>query len=533
MAANRPLTVLYYPTGAVHLRNLDVLRRLPGCRFRVIVEPWLAAQPAALACVPDGERVAAADGGLSADAWAGVHLLFFCMAAPNRFRFTLLREARSRSIPAVAVEEVNQLALNDGRINHYVLPLTGLGAASEEERTRFLPLGWAPPAVSVTGWPFGAEPAAVPAPRNGGGAARTCLLVLGSLKERDIVSLETRAVRRRILETLAGLPDPWQLEIKPHPIETSASLAEIRLLAPRARLIEPQAAIEPLLDGADLVANRGNSQAVLQAMRRSKPLAVIPAGLPTIFHGHLDEVLAESPRELAAIAARAAAGAAPDYQPLLTRHWPLGQAESLRRVEALFDSALRPPAGEDTRAAGLLLALIAAHIGLEREAAALLADPANDAAAGRLASLLDGSFEPASWDALTARLPGAMPRWHLQAQLVRLALRRPPRGAALAGLVDRLDGFCGEMNAHYFIDELVGRAELEFRLGRRAAAEDLLARLEPEYGVFPFRRQAFGMLRFAYRHGRDSAGLRRGAWLLGHPHAAWTRRVIGRRWRKR
>jgi hypothetical protein len=524
MAAAHPLTVLYYPTGVVHLRNLETLRRLPGCRFRVIIEPWLAALPAGtLAAVEPADRLAVRDNRLPAEAWTGVDLLFFCMAYPNRFRLELAREAARRGIPALAVEEVNQLALNDNRINHYVLPLDWLGAASEEERRRFVDLGWPPESVTVTGWPFlqatGEARRRIP---NEAGRKKSCLLVLGSLKERDIVSLETRAVRRAILQIVTdGLPADWQLLIKPHPLERADTLAAIRSLAPRAHLLDPRAAIEPLLEAADLVVNRGNSQVALTAMRLDKPLAVLPVGLNTVFHGALDEVIAGSAADLARLAARAEAGAHPDYASLLALHWPLNEAESLRRVGELF-AAAQERGGPRVEERMLHLALAAAVVGEKALALELLSGAQSGGDGARLSRLIACAAGEDDIAALQMRFPGGMVRRHLQALLTRWLVRRRP----VPGDLDRLDGFDGGMNVHGYLEDLLRRIELELGAGRRTVAEQLLARLEPEYAGFPFYRQAFAMLRFTYSRDRH-AGLRRWLWLLGHAHTPWARRVVG------
>jgi hypothetical protein len=261
--------VLFYPTGIVHYRNLEILKRnLPGFKFRVIVEPWVKEKAAEVLDNIDGvDRVFVENNRVPEKVWREhMDILFLSMAYPNRFRLHLVDEAAKRNIPVIAIEEVNQLALNDGIINHYFLPLDYLGVPSEVEKEKFMELGISEEEVIVTGWPFFDKEAAA-APGHGGeddgkeqygvpgeSEKKYCLLVLGSLKEQDMVSLETRGVRHKILEVIsAGLPGDYRLLIKPHPIETESGLEDIRSQVPGAVLLDPKFPIEPLLARADVV----------------------------------------------------------------------------------------------------------------------------------------------------------------------------------------------------------------------------------------------------------------------------------------
>jgi hypothetical protein len=305
--------VLFYPTGIVHFRNLDILRKsLPGFRFRVIVESWVKEKaPEVLNHIKPGDRVTAEHGRLPQGAWKArgkpIDILFLSTAHPNPFRLHLVYEAAKQSIPVIAIEEVNQLALNDSIINHYFLPVDCLGVPSVIEKDKFIELGIPGDTIMVTGWPFFDYKAALEDHRyfdmrkkyNIQPDKKCCLLVLGSLKERDMVSLESRGVRQEILDIVSrGLPpEGYQLLIKPHPIEIEAELQEIQTQVPDAVLLNPKHPIEPLLAQTDLVVNRGNSQVTLLALLKNKPLIVVPAGLKTIFHGILDSIISNSASE--------------------------------------------------------------------------------------------------------------------------------------------------------------------------------------------------------------------------------------------
>ena len=227
--------ILYYPSGVVHFRNLEILQqRLPGYVFRVIIEPWvLEKAPEVLQKVDRKNQVMLINHQLPPGAWDGVDMLFLSMAYPNMFRLQLIYKAAIRSIPVTAIEEVNQLALNDGIINHYFLPLDCFGVPSEIEKTKFLELGIRENSLMVTGWPF-FDPSQCSEQKttvhlkveyNIPESKKLCLIILGSLKEFDIVSMETGQVRQQILKTVCkGLPDHYHLLIKPHPIETEYNL---------------------------------------------------------------------------------------------------------------------------------------------------------------------------------------------------------------------------------------------------------------------------------------------------------------------
>jgi len=534
--------VLFYPTGIVHFRNLEILRKnLPGFRFRVIVESWVEEKaPEVLSNIKPVDRVKAEDGRLPKEVWDGWHknidILFLSTAYPNPFRLHLVYEAAKRNIPVIAIEEVNQLALNDGIINHYFLPLDYLGVPSIIEKNRFVELGVPGDKIMVTGWPFFDYNATLEDHRyfdlrkkyNLQPGKKCCLLVLGSLKERDMVSLESRDVRREILDIVSrGLPaEGYQLLIKPHPTETETELQEIQRQVPDAVLLNPKLPIEPLLAQTDLVVNRGNSQVTLLTLLRKKPLIVVPAGLKTIFHGLLDSIIINSSSEFRRLLVDHSRRERKDYEKILTNHFPITQKQAVHEVKRLFAAALKKRI-TDTGDKKIHISLLYAFLGDITTAKQVITETAGEhtTSVSLLEKLYNHKITPGEFGELLNHFPAKILRWHLQALYIRVLIIGKNK-KQLSGAAALLEGFDGEVNPHYFIEDLVKRIELEYRAGNNSKAEELTNKLYPAYSVFDHYRQAFDMLRFVYQGKGKSPGVRKIIWLLMNLNKAYAREII-------
>lgn len=524
---------MFYPTGVVHFRNLEVLKQqVPGFRFKVLVEPWvLEKAPEVLEELVPADQVMVTDDSISKSEWDSIDLLFLSMAYPNLLRLNLVYEACRRNIPVIAIEEVNQLALNDGKINHYFLPIDYFGVPSDVELEKFLELGLGDETLMVTGWPFfNQEPE--PAADNHSGFdirkeydipedKKLCLLVLGSLKEFDIVSLETRRVRHHILETVSnGLSEEYCLLIKPHPIETPAALEEIRSLAPGAVVVRPKHRIEPLLAQADLVVNRGNSQVTLLAMLQNKPVIITPAGLNTIFHGQLDDVIADNTERFKQLP-----GQKFDYDGLLYRHFPLSREEALEQVRELFARA-KNNGSAPGKQKNFYISILYAFLGDLVRANQVLELFRDEPVTGVLKPLYSGQIGVAGFEELLTHFPAPVHRWHLQALWVRVLVRNRYGSQVLRPAVELLEGFDGDVNPHYFIDELTARIQLEYQAGRKDIAEGLLAKFHDDYAVFDYYKEAFDFTRYVYGCPTTFPCLRRTLWLLKNLNKSFARKYI-------
>jgi hypothetical protein len=533
--------ILFYPMGIVHFRNLEILKKhLPDYRFKVVVEPWVEEKaPEVLNNIKPKDRVKEKDGRLPQGAWEKndkhIDALFLSTAHPNLFRLHLVYEAAKRNIPVISIEEVNQLALNDGIINHYFLPLDYLGVPSIIEKDRFVELGVPEDKIMVTGWPFFDYNAALEDHRyfdlkkkyNLQPGKKCCLLILGSLKERDIVSLETREVRREILDIVSrGLPaEGYQLLIKPHPTETETELQEIQKQVPDAVLLNPKLPIEPLLAQIDLVANRGNSQVTLLTLLRKKPLIVVPVGLKTIFHGLLDSIISESSSEFRRLLVDHSRGERKDYEKILALHFPITQKQAVHEVKRLFAAVLKKKI-TDTGDKKIYISLLYAFQGDMGTAKRVIeAGSEETASAALLGKLYNHKITPEEFEILLQHFPTKMVRWHLQALYIRVLIKVKHK-KQLPAAVSLLAGFDGEVNPHYFIQDLVKRIELEYRAGNNNKAEELTDKFYPVYSVFDHYRQAFDMLRFVYREKRKTPGIRKILWFFKNLAKAFARGII-------
>lgn len=526
--------ILFYPTGIVHMRNLELLKKhFRDFRFKVVVEPWMEENaPEVLETVKPKNRVLVTGNRLPAELWEEpVDALFLSMAYPTPFRLHMVHQAASRDIPIVAIEEVNQLALNDGIINHYFLPVDFLGVPSEIERERFMELGVPGSAVETTGWPF-FDPAEIVLKHhhnvfwkekyNISAHHDICLLVLGSLKEHDIVSLETRRVRQEILQIVSsGLPDQFQLVIKPHPIETPEGIEDIKKMAPNAIVIDSKHPIEPLLLQSQVIVNRGNSQVTLLAMLQDKPVIAVPVGLNTIFHGVLDQAIAYTIDQFQLIMEKYMAGAKPNYKEILQLHFPYSHEKAFQKVGELLETALQKGAAENGRKKAVI-AIIYAFLGELQEARTVVGQLTDTDTAQLLIKLFKKQITTGEFGQLLESVPGKIPRWHLQALYIRQLIENR-RG--LHEAIRMLDDFDGDVNPHYFIHEILARVELEYKACRPGAAQFLVEKFKDDYAVFKYYRQGFDMMEYAYGR-RGGQRLRKTVWLMKNCRKAYTRKYI-------
>jgi hypothetical protein len=283
--------ILYYVVSPVHLRNVALLAPcLAGWELRVAYEkqsPWLTGNSG------EGlEMIGFAPGDFPDSLWDGkVAAVVFSAVQPRRGPIALLQAALEKGIPTIAIEESNQMALNQGGINNYVLPVDHVLTASNFERQAMVGQGFPAGRFEVVGWPF-----------YGGRTEKVSEEVrrirkgeLGLDSSRPVAALtltglndagESPAVRRRQLSLAAqGLPREYQLVIKPHPIEKRETLMPfVEECAPQAKVIEGRVHIENLLEATDVLLNRGASQVCFEALFQQIPVVVLDTGIQTPFH---------------------------------------------------------------------------------------------------------------------------------------------------------------------------------------------------------------------------------------------------------
>ncbi len=306
-------TLIYYVISPVHLRNVQVLApHLAQWNIRLAYEkdgPWLSSET----LVGFGQEAMAFGPGKIPEAlWAdNVEAVIYSTAQPRQAPLELLSAAIEHGIPTIAIEESNQIALNQGRVNNYVLPVDRVLVASLHESRGMIGAGFPEDRFVVTGWPFYTGQLG-PTLEEGKKQAKE---ELGLDLDRPVAALtltglhdagESPSVRKRQLSlAAAGLPEEYQLAIKPHPIEPLDTLMPfVTECAPNAVVIEGMVKVDKLLEAADVLLNRGVSQVCIEALFNDIPLIVLDTGITTPFHSVVDQVIAKSEADIKEILGR-------------------------------------------------------------------------------------------------------------------------------------------------------------------------------------------------------------------------------------
>lgn len=332
--------ILYYAVGPVHPRNLKLIaEEMPEFRFCMVYEPdvwWMNEESLREISF---EKIPLTDEGVLPDLrTAEVEAVIFSTTQFRLAPINLLKWSIEHGIPTVAIEEANQLAFTDGRRNLYLLPVDHVLLASEVEQQLFRKDGVPEQETEVTGWPFYCH-------SDQTGEAGTAKRRLGLDPSKPVAALtltslhdlgETPDVRRHQLEIASrGLPEAYQLVVKPHPIEKREQLAPfIAEKAPRAVVIDGSVPIEDLLDATDVLLNRGNSQVVIEALLRDIPVIVLSVGYVTPFHTTTPEMVVTQPSELATLieSLETDQDRMSKYKAFLQYHVPFSPEEARRRV---------------------------------------------------------------------------------------------------------------------------------------------------------------------------------------------------------
>ena len=490
-----PDTVLYYAVGPVHPRNLRLIASgLPAWDFKMVYEPdahWMT--DAALGAIPF-EKIPLGKG---ADPVAvdprTVKAVVFSTIQPRRAPVALLKWVMQHGLTSIAIEESNQIALNDGVVNNYLLPINHLLVASPHEREGFIAAGVAADRVDVTGWPF-LERAADPTKAE----ARTAL---GLDPDRPLAALtltgfndpsgETPAVRHRLLSLASqGLPQEFQLAIKPHPIEKMATLMPfVEKSAPQAAVIDGSVPIGDLLAATDVLLNRGVSQVAIEALDRKIPVVVLSAGRETPFHSLAPEVVADSAAEVGEAVGRVCGGTGAKalYRDFFAEHMPYASAEALTRTcRRLEQIVVGGEANRTTAADWLELALYQAWKIGRKEALATLSSPQCEKEAelsGALGRLVGFGATRADLEALRDWCRGRHAEHVLQCLWIAQLARG--RGEPDSGDCEWMGAFPPRINVNLFLDHCEHWMFTLLCAGLRDELIDFGGRLRKEHGHIP------------------------------------------------
>lgn len=273
MISDNQKAILFFVTAKKHIENIDTLRPyLLSYEIKILSDvPCLCG--VAVDCLNDYNDIRVVN----------PHFIVMFMAYPYEKRLWLMEYSLRANVPCVGIEEVHQLSLNNGRVNHYFSPLDRLAVPSQEEKDRLekIPVPYTGN-IEVTGWGFFDRISQDPCQR-----PKKALLFLSPLQKMDVVSQETEDIRKDLLEVGRHLVQRgFHVDVKPHPIEPRQHLEKaLRAVGLEEMKIVSNANIGELLQGYDLLVNRGNSQICIEAIHFRKKLLICPLGVKTIFDG--------------------------------------------------------------------------------------------------------------------------------------------------------------------------------------------------------------------------------------------------------
>jgi len=318
--------------GPVHPKNMALLAdAMQGRDFRMIYEadaPWMSK------CGPDG---------LPADALSfnrdrvpkdlspgGFEAVVFSTVQPRPAPLNLLHWALWNDLPAIAIQESNQLALSSGRFNNYLAPVDHVLVASASEQAHLAATGVDPERIEITGWPFYTHSGPV-----SDETRRAAKMRLGLDPESLVAALTLTAYRdsgesegvriEQLRMAREGLRTAYQLVIKPHPIESMTVLRRfVEEYARGATILDGTIPIDDLLNAADVLLNRGVSQVCFEALLKAIPVVVLDVGDHTPFHDSAPGVVASDSRGVSEIVRGIEQSADPmaPYRSVLDLHIP-------------------------------------------------------------------------------------------------------------------------------------------------------------------------------------------------------------------
>lgn len=370
--------ILINPVNVVHDRNVEIFRRaLPEYGIKRIYNnrvSWFRDKRASAkygVFVFSGRLFPKVPRG----AFDDVAAVLLFTAQPRVPVCNLVEEAAARRIPVIAVEEVYLMMLSQGLMNNYLLPVDHLFAASDHERSHFIDAGIRPNAVEATGGVFRSKVL----PRLTASEKEDLKRELGVPAGMTVVTLsldvlassgETREIRAKLLECLAGgLPRDCVLLVKPHPADRHEGFAGfVKEHAPGAIIVPGKLPIDRVLDITDVLFNRGTSQVVLDALDRDVPVACIPLGRKTSFHGVADEVIVSDADDVEKVLSNIKSRGMAIYGALTQKHLSISPAQAIANVSSRIRQIIDTKDLVDTDGRRIELALFWAWLGYSTKA---------------------------------------------------------------------------------------------------------------------------------------------------------------------
>ena len=354
-----PDTVLFNPISITHDRNVDDLMQLmPGWDARRIYNPrlpWFSGKKRRknkgifyfrnfhFLDIPEG-------------LFDGVRMLVFFTAQPRVPVCNLVEYAALNGIPVVTIEETHQMMLEQGYRNNYFLPVDRFFTASLYEEERFEKTGIPHDIMEVAGCMSGYDRSKETEPFDPDALKEQLKIPQG----KKIVTLghhfaipggETPEVRRQLLICASKhLPPEYHLLIKPHPSDQDKNFNAIAgRYAPHAAIADKYIPIHKILRISDVLLNRGNSQVVIDALHHSVPVAAIPVGRRTFFHGQFNELVIEKAEDLPKVLRAIENKGMGIFKDLMGKYLCITPSEAMRRIalrlpEVAKENSLYKPA---------------------------------------------------------------------------------------------------------------------------------------------------------------------------------------------
>jgi len=275
-------SIAFYIAGEKHLENIKkITHYLPNYRISIFTS-----------CMNliDGKRVKHIE--LLKEISRDTRAVCLFMAYPTSERLDIQEFCLLNNIPCYAIEEGNQLTLNNGRVNHYFTPLDLIFVPSIREKELLIKQHVFCDNLISTGWAFYGNDKNL---KNQQLISQKALLFLSPLSKIDIVSNEMVGIRKKIIKLVKRFvsKSDYSLTIKLHPNEKSDININKLLLKEKlkATVILGTCDIQSLILNHSLILSRGNSQTILEALYQDKKIGIINIGkniFPEIFHLNMD-----------------------------------------------------------------------------------------------------------------------------------------------------------------------------------------------------------------------------------------------------
>ncbi len=482
--------ILFNPVSIVHLRNIKLFEdRLKEWDIRCILNPkfsWFSNKDDI-----KYDHFYFTNNRVPKEAFDGVKAIVVFSAQPRLSPCHLIQEAALRSIPVIAIEEVYQMMLEQGYVNEYFLPVDHLFVNSDYEREKMLEFGVPSDVVKTTGCMFNYT-ATLP---NDVIQKDSLKSKLGLSNNKRIATLslayqtpsgETLDIRKKLITTVyEGLPENYELLVKPHPAEQDENLEGfIKNYAPQAKVADKYMPIGDVLSITDVLFNRGTSQVIINALKNNIPVAVVPTGRKTFFHDFLDELIVNDRSDVGRVMGVIAKKGFSVYDQIFKHYLSITPDAAVGTIMPLIDKIARDGDVHKTEDRLAEISLYWAFMGYNGESLRILSniEGSKNANGLPLTEMYNLIFYRADSDTLTSlrRWANSGHRgWLIKSLWIKTLYMKNRRLSEQDK--EWLDDFPPRMNREYFVMYASMLCWCYLKAGMKADCEQLLDRLYDEY----------------------------------------------------